>query len=525
VTRLSVPPVVSRLVLQERQQVAAEQNQEGELFLEDIELHLHVFDDVIDQALRRKVKSAAIPEPAQAEAGVMHALRAVRAAARQSAAEGHEALDEEALKSAAARFAAAVVPQGVGDAPERYLRTWLDVYTAGGKTYGDAKDRMLAEVRKALEPFIRAAVERWSNAMPRAVAALLHTSEDSTIEGTITEAVQVIAETSMTNFRDGRLLGGAFARALAAATNDPYRDMRQYLYGLLRRPGEENVFKTAGKPENRLFRLPLMPLLAGDNPTSNTLPSKFLRLTDYQLYILRQWAAGLFYNEIDEGWVPDTAVDPYLPYTHLLGNSARDLDRGVLMNMLGGAFFPGAEVCWVIRNPSIFKEPYRLKADPDFYVFGQTAANASKLQTSEAEYLGDTGVDLSQSSNFKRGLQPGDLTKYSALPWQADFNECSQEPIGDRFVWWWPVQRPTFVHVKQHDGHLRQVPWVGTDQDQNAPNYVEFADDLDMVTHWKQLGFVFDEGSGDRQRFVEVERTLPRHRTAAGAWGDAPVPE
>ena len=85
-----------------------------------------------------------------------------------------------------------------------------------------------------------------------------------------------------------------------------------------------------------------MPLLAGDNPTSNVLPSKFLRLTDYQLYILRQWAEGRFYNEIDERWVPDTDVDPYRPYQHLVGNSARDLDRGVLMNLLGGAFFPGA---------------------------------------------------------------------------------------------------------------------------------------------------------------------------------------
>jgi hypothetical protein len=44
-------------------------------------------------------------------------------------------------------------------------------------------------------------------------------------------------------------------------------------------------------------------------------------------------------------------------------------------------------------------------------------------------------------------------------------------------------------------------------------------------THWKALGVVFDEGSEGRPRFVEVERTLKRHRTATGAWGDAPVPE
>ena len=47
----------------------------------------------------------------------------------------------------------------------------------------------------------------------------------------------------------------------------------------------------------------------------------------------------------------------------------------------------------------------------------------------EEDYVAATGVSLSQDSNFKVGLQPGDLTKYSALPWQADFNECSIQNI------------------------------------------------------------------------------------------------
>jgi hypothetical protein len=51
---------------------------------------------------------------------------------------------------------------------------------------------------------------------------------------------------------------------------------------------------------------------------------------------------------------------------------------------------------------------------------------------------------------------------------------------------------------------------VGTAQDQNAPNYVQFADDLDMMSSWKDLGFVFNEGTEADPRFVEVERVLPR---------------
>src|SRR5271166_5858340 len=48
--------------------------------------------------------------------------------------------------------------------------------------------------------------------------------------------------------------------------------------------------------------LPLMPLLCGDNPLTNTAPSKFLRLTDYQLFVLKQWADGKFIDDSAMGW-------------------------------------------------------------------------------------------------------------------------------------------------------------------------------------------------------------------------------
>jgi hypothetical protein len=47
---------------------------------------------------------------------------------------------------------------------------------------------------------------------------------------------------------------------------------------------------------------------------------------------------------------------------------------------------------------------------------------------------------------------------------------------------------------------------VGTDKDQNAPDYLQFADDLEMVTKWKYLGFVVNQGSDENGPFVEVEK-------------------
>ncbi len=88
---------------------------------------------------------------------------------------------------------------------------------------------------------------------------------------------------------------------------------------------------------------------------------------------------------------------------------------------------------------------------------------------------------MSQDNDFATGLQPGDLTKYMALPWQSDFNECTTQPINityadwnnlwpdgdnderlrkDEKTWttlWWPAHRPlqTF-EIASFDGRKGQ---------------------------------------------------------------------
>jgi hypothetical protein len=115
---------------------------------------------------------------------------------------------------------------------------------------------------------------------------------------------------------------------------DPYWPMRNFLFDLLRLPGEENEFRVVDRVSSRLHNLPLMPLLCGDNPLDNLLPSKFLRLTDYQLFILKQWAEGKFINEIEQGWLDKKTYNPYLPYPTTPPKTGRELDRGVLSNAL-----------------------------------------------------------------------------------------------------------------------------------------------------------------------------------------------
>jgi hypothetical protein len=289
---------------------------------------------------------------------------------------------------------------------------------------------------------------------------------------------------------------------------DQYWAMRNFLFDLLRLPGEENEFKLADRISSRVHNLPLMPLLCGDNPLTNTAPSKFLRLTDYQLFILKQWADGNFIDDKAMGWLPPD-YSPFLPYPTTPPADGRALDRGVLSNVLGGSFCPGGEFGWIMRNPSIYREPYRIKADRTTSDFYQTAAQANQVSTGIeiGDFTFSMSDPLSQDDNFDRGLQPGDLTKSMALPWQADFNECSTQVIdityadwnniypksesdsrlaASRMTWetlWWPAHRPLQVWEDIGGGQLSQLDWSRGVPQTNAG-------DLKMVTEWSRLSFV-----------------------------------
>ena len=263
-----------------------------------------------------------------------------------------------------------------------------------------------------------------------------------------------------------------------------YNSLRQYFFSQIRPPNEKNTLKS------KTTGYPMMPYIAGDDATnSSQKSSKYLTLTDTQYFLLQQWAKGKFVNPTPN---PNNTLD-----------AAEQLTKASLENCVGGAFSPGIEMTWICRNPKIYREPFRLK------------------------HKQNVGTNLSLGMDLDKGLEPGDVTKFMALPWQADFNECSSQPL-DRIVWWWPAQRPLFVYLEPKSEHEsgqsasnetapdetiqdRQVPWVGTDYDQNRPDYMIFADDVEMVKKWHQLGFVFNVGKkGDIDNYyAEVARKLP----------------
>ncbi|RYZ43782.1 MAG: hypothetical protein EOO71_02155 [Myxococcaceae bacterium] len=219
-----------------------------------------------------------------------------------------------------------------------------------------------------------------------------------------------------------------------------------------------------------------MPQMAGDNPLTEDVPRNFLTLTRTQYFFLSQFSKGLYDNT-------SSTVTP---------TPGQLLDRGVLENCVGGPFCPGIEMTWICRDPNFFMEPFRFKR------------RAS----------GNSGLQWNTNPHDGLGLEPGDATKYMALPWQADFNECSNQVVQNTSLWWWPSQRPYEVNYQDRDGEWQQGYWT-------RPSDINFDKDEEMVFKWKGLGFILawkdarpeDQGSSTAEApaplYIEVERRLP----------------
>jgi len=157
-------------------------------------------------------------------------------------------------------------------------------------------------------------------------------------------------------------------------------------------------------------------------------------LTKVQYGMMKKWKKGNFINDWSNPPAKSRLVTP------------AGLDRAALESCVGGAFYPGIEASWLLRDTYTYSEPFRL--DPT-------------------------------------NLRAGDVTKQMAVPWQADFTDCAQE--GE--LAWWPAQRPDDVFPETGGP---QVPWT-----RNIVNSMS-----DMVQKWHRLGFVVKKG----RKFVETER-------------------
>jgi hypothetical protein len=190
-------------------------------------------------------------------------------------------------------------------------------------------------------------------------------------------------------------------------------------------------------------------LYSGANPDPDGPVWTYLGLTKYQMAHIDNWVNGNF----DADW-PGAAPSP-VPFDHIpVAQQAWALGEAALEACVGGSFYPGIEGTYDIARVETYHPDDNLRRE--------------------------FRIDPSHAAGF--------LTEKMALPWQADFADCSNS--------WWPSQRPDDVLTKTG----QKVRWdrdvAGTTRNQH----------LNMVDFWSKLGFVvFDEAMG---KFVEDERIL-----------------
>lgn len=283
--------------------------------------------------------------------------------------------------------------------------------------------------------------------------------------------------------------------------------VRAAYFELFRKPSPEDKI---GPDSQALFSpggFPMMPLNSGSNSVSNELVDKFLTLTETQYFLLQQWAAGKFST------AAPTAQD-----------TATSLSRAALGNCVGGPFCPGIEVTWSTRNKNIYGSPFVIHhRHPESYYFQH-------------------GLDPDEDETEKpKGCEPGDLTKRMAIPWQADFFQCSIEFInftdpkrnsyddGDfaipptYYSYWWPPQSPWNVMTGDltPDGQAA----AGTP----AGYQVLYSRGINtfgqMISSWHYMGFIVNQARGPFAElfpyFTEQERKHDGFVAAAVAVGDA----
>lgn len=293
-----------------------------------------------------------------------------------------------------------------------------------------------------------------------------------------------------------------------------------YVFGLIRHLGQ------GGEGP------PLMPLALGGSSTS------YLSVRDTEYFFLTQWSK-------------QTSVEGYGPAL----NDGEKLDKNVLMNCLGGRFSPGIDLTFIMRDPNLYINDWQTSGAGPFRV-KPTPLDYMNLPANGAPLLTEGYIPIHTGNS---GLEPGDISKLLAIPWQTDYNSCathlpSPNPSGNNTLYWsWPAQRPVAVYVAAQVKANGGLTTAGGDQLQQWSVRGEFTSTIDtsttpaspgqnwgryqnvtsqipdsgivnMVKNWHEIGVVIqgiaidaaDGGPFPADQYLEVQGKLVSDETGNG---------
>lgn len=263
-----------------------------------------------------------------------------------------------------------------------------------------------------------------------------------------------------------------------------------------------------------------MPMSLGD--AGHALLS--LRKTQY--FFLNQWLA----KQVTDA-VPDL-------------NEGEQLDRISLFNCQGGRMSPGIDVSFCCRDPAVWitdwqtsgTGPFRICTKPlDYSTAGQTGGRAF-LTAGYVPSILHNPLDDTQPVDAQQhhaGLEPGDLSKFMALPWHTDYNSCATHPADDKsktLYWSWPAQRPVAVYVADDVTDPKVLPAQkysvrGSGADSTNPDQRgRFDPATPIVKKWQDIGIVIQATAIDDGReyapdsYLEVQSRLEDDSDPVPPW-------
>jgi hypothetical protein len=225
------------------------------------------------------------------------------------------------------------------------------------------------------------------------------------------------------DFEDPVLLGRLAQAPSGAGAPDPYQELRRTLANSFRPSFNDNA-------DPRTW-----PWIYGDTFGSfDGQPQDNLALSPVRQEYLRRWVLGDFVNDFDPNARPPQKIEE-VP----VADQPATLDRAALDFCLADAFHPGCEMTWPMRHTSMYSAPYRIRhrsagePEPDY---GSTLSQANALRVDGPLYA----------------QGPGDISRWMALPWQADTAFCRSgyTPAYDPYLpTFWPARVPNNVLTEE----------------------------------------------------------------------------
>ncbi len=287
-------------------------------------------------------------------------------------------------------------------------------------------------------------------------------------------------------------------------------DLRKAVFAQFRNPGNN------GPEAFRDERLKI-PYMLGDGVNYNGSPLQWFQFPKLQYARLQAWADGDFLDDFDQVPLDGVTALEDLP----LAEQPAALTEAALEPCSGGAFHPGVELTYVLRNAALYARHHDATREPFRLAQGERPAltqDLGLLLTPEVVFDGKDGVPPAIGPQMA-----GDLTRWMGLPWQCDVFSCQHVTLQEDFphAVWWPASIPVNVLSERfYDLAMRsdldaeqrskffhtRLPWSrsvpGIGYHANASYWDGISN---MIALWERMGFVVKRpGPSDPDRPADL---------------------